>query len=42
MMTTVCARCETPVEFGEVSKGYFAVCPVHDEDLYEFETTLKD
>jgi endogenous inhibitor of DNA gyrase (YacG/DUF329 family) len=34
----MCARCQTPVEFGEVSEGYFAYCPQHDEDLYNIET----
>lgn len=34
----VCARCKTPVTFGQVSAGYFATCPQHDEDLFEFET----
>jgi hypothetical protein len=37
----VCARCNTPVEFSDVSEGYFATCPNHDEDLYEFETRKK-
>lgn len=34
----VCARCRTPVSFEQVSDGYYAVCPYHDEDLYDFET----
>lgn len=39
----LCKRCGTPVSFDEVSDGYYAVCPQHDEDLYEFETTtMKD
>ena len=33
-----CLRCNSPVIFENVSAGYFCVCPVHDEDLYEFET----
>ena len=37
-MAVVCARCETPVSFTDVSSGYFAVCPQHDEDLFQFET----
>jgi hypothetical protein len=37
-MVFVCRRCETPVVFDDVSEGYFAVCPEHDEDLYVFET----
>ena len=40
-MTIVCARCGVEVLFGEaVSEGYFAVCPVHDEDLDEWETMV--
>ena len=35
----ICRRCETPVIYIDVSEGYFAVCPEHDEDLYKFETT---
>jgi len=38
MTTTVCSRCATPVVFDEVSDGYYAVCPQHDEDVYQFET----
>jgi hypothetical protein len=34
----VCSRCETPVEYENVSSGYYAYCPSHDEDLYQFET----
>jgi hypothetical protein len=34
----VCARCNTPVVFKDVSPGYYAVCPEHDEDLYQMET----
>ena len=34
----ICRRCETPVIYTDVSKGYFAVCPEHEEDLYMFET----
>jgi hypothetical protein len=33
-----CVRCGTAVVFVDVSEGYFAVCPRHDEDLFEFET----
>jgi len=36
----VCNRCNTPVIFETVSKGYFAVCPKHDEDLYEIECSI--
>jgi hypothetical protein len=39
-MTRVCKRCETPVVYENVSKGYFAICPSHDEDLYSFETVI--
>lgn len=38
----VCSRCETPVTFENVSEGYYAVCPWHEEDLYEFETHTTD
>lgn len=30
-------RCETPVAFENVTDGYYAVCPQHDEDLYHTE-----
>jgi hypothetical protein len=33
----VCARCKTEVSFEDVTKGYYAVCPEHDEDLDEWE-----
>lgn len=33
----VCCRCETPVSFEDVSQGYYAACPAHNEDLYSFE-----
>lgn len=33
----VCARCGSVVFKSEVD-GYYAYCPYHDEDLYEFET----
>ncbi|CAH7265385.1 hypothetical protein VCHA53O466_320041 [Vibrio chagasii] len=33
----VCDRCNTPVVFTDVSDGYYAVCPNHDEDLYKIE-----
>jgi hypothetical protein len=32
-----CLRCGTAVSFEDVTEGYFAVCPNHDEDLYEIE-----
>ncbi len=32
-----CKRCGTVVVFSDVSEGYYAVCPYHDEDLFEFE-----
>ncbi len=38
MTTIVCARCKAPVQFDEVSPDYYAYCPEHDEDLYQFET----
>lgn len=34
----VCGRCESEVQFSEVSPGYFGYCPNHDEDLWEWET----
>ena len=34
----ICQRCGTKVSFKNVSEGYYAVCPAHDEDLYEIET----
>lgn len=40
--TIVCARCNTPVVFTDVSDGYYAVCPQHDEDLYWYETMSED
>ena len=36
--TFVCSRCHTEVSFHDVTDGYFAVCPKHDEDLWQFET----
>ena len=33
----ICNRCLTPVIFNDVSEGYYAVCPEHEEDLYQFE-----
>lgn len=37
MTTMVCGRCETALSFDNVTLGYFAYCPEHDEDLYQFE-----
>jgi hypothetical protein len=37
----VCNRCNTPVEFENVTPGYFAWCPHHDEDLFKFECKIK-
>jgi len=37
-MGRVCNRCLTPVNYENVSPGYYAVCNEHQEDLYEFET----
>lgn len=34
----ICKRCHTPVVFTNVSEGYYAVCPTHDEDLFMIET----
>lgn len=36
-LTEVCDRCQTPVTYDNVSDGYYAVCPNHDEDLYKIE-----
>jgi hypothetical protein len=36
----VCSRCRSEVVFVEVSPGYYAVCPEHFEDLFEFETEV--
>lgn len=37
-----CARCGTQVKRGKiVSKGYNYYCPLHDEDLYKFETVKE-
>jgi hypothetical protein len=33
----VCNRCLTPVTFDDVSLGYWATCPEHEEDLNEWE-----
>ena len=38
---TFCKRCDTVVVFIDVTPGYYAVCPRHDEDLYQFETYEK-
>ena len=32
-----CGRCNTLVSRINVSQGYFAYCPTHDEDLYRIE-----
>lgn len=39
-----CNRCHSIVDQSKdnVSEGYFAYCPNHDEDLYEFECTKKE
>lgn len=37
MSHKVCSRCKTPVIYQNISPGYFAVCPEHEEDLYTFE-----
>jgi uncharacterized protein YcgL (UPF0745 family) len=33
----VCRRCNTEVLYTDVSEGYYAQCPEHDEDLFKFE-----
>jgi len=35
-------RCDTPVLFTEVTKGYYAQCPDCDEDLFSFEVIERD
>lgn len=42
METRFCNRCDTQVVYEEVSKGYYAVCPEHYEDLYQFETYARE
>ena len=42
MLVEVCHRCKTPVTFDDVSEGYYAVCPEHYEDLYEFEVDKEN
>ena len=39
-----CNRCNTIVDLdkSKVTEGYFAYCPNHDEDLFEFECTKKE
>ena len=37
-MNSVHERCGTPVSFRDVSEGYWAQCPMCDEDLYQFES----
>ena len=37
----VCDRCRTPVTFSDVSEGYYAVCPKHDEDLMRIEVETR-
>jgi hypothetical protein len=37
----LCNRCNTPVSFDEVSPGYWAVCPEHNEDLFMIECKLE-
>jgi hypothetical protein len=34
-----CVRCDTPVSYTNVSPGYYAFCPWHNEDLFHFEVT---
>jgi hypothetical protein len=37
-----CARCGTQVHEEHEVEGYPYYCPEHDENLYTFETTLKE
>ena len=41
MNRAVCNRCDTPVSFDDVSPGYWAVCPKHDEDLFMIECKVE-
>lgn len=41
MYRIVCNRCDTPVSFDDVSQGYWAVCPQHDEDLFMIECKIE-
>ena len=41
MNRAVCNRCETPVSFDDVTQGYWAVCPQHDEDLFMIECKVE-
>ena len=41
MYRIVCNRCGTLVSFDDVSLGYWAVCPKHDEDLFMIECEIK-
>lgn len=34
---STCGRCGTIVEWDNVSEGYYAYCPTHDEDLFSWE-----
>lgn len=38
----VCHRCQSKVSIENVSKGYYAYCPTHDEDLFSFECDFVD
>lgn len=38
----VCARCNTPISFENVTSGYYGTCPHDDEDLLELEVILLD
>ena len=41
MIRALCNRCDTPVSFDDVSPGYWAVCPQHDEDLDKWEIFIE-
>jgi len=43
MLIERCKRCNTKVSkhYKLVTKGYYAFCPKHYEDLYKFETSKE-
>jgi hypothetical protein len=41
MNRIVCSRCDTLVSFDDVTPGYWAYCPQHDEDLFMIECEIK-
>lgn len=41
MIRALCNRCKTPVIFDDVTPGYWAACPNHDEDLNQWEIFIE-